>query len=176
MIPQIHMSMISGEPDLVVVSDAKAEVMERKPLSGRYVLIQCEYGAGLDAGYALTIDVGTRTTTVMDYSTGKIAAMPPAVLKLKQQDAASAMVAIKSTSGILYGGDVKLSASINGADRSIMFGTPEQPFRWRGGANFDDPILRKIQDQTPKYDWNIHTHKWVRLTSAAPPGGLAGGQ
>jgi hypothetical protein len=166
--PSVHMSMISGEPDLVVVHNIQAQVIDRKPLNGNYVLIECQYGAGLDSGYLVTLDVGSNITQVTDQATGKVAQMPPASLSLKGRDYESALISIKSTSGILYGGVITLSTNVNGQEQQILLGSPQRQFRWLGGEG-EDPIMTQLTDQTPKYDWNPTTHQWVQVIHDNPP-------
>jgi hypothetical protein len=60
----VRASRCRGEPDLVVVHDISTKVLNRQPLKGEHVLIQRDYGPGLDAGYITTVDVGTNTTKV----------------------------------------------------------------------------------------------------------------
>jgi hypothetical protein len=173
LLPSVHMAMTSGEPDLVVVHKVEAQIIDRTPLAGSYVLIQCQYGAGLDSGYLVTVDVGTNATNVTDTASGHVAPMPPASLSLKGRDYESAMVIIKSTPGVLYGGVISLATDINGKEQTVFLGSPKREFRWLGGG-LEDAVTKQVTDQAPKYDWDITRHQWVSVDNGGPPGASTG--
>jgi hypothetical protein len=167
--PTLFIDMIAGGSDLVVVNNVGVRVINRAALTGNYVLIDCKYGAGLDAGYQLTVNIATNVTDVLNVATGGRVLMPPASLSLSGRSFQGAQISINSTPARLYGGEVIVTAIVNGQQKSIVAGSPAHEFRWLDVSGYNDPIII----HAPAYDWSLTRHKWIRLAGpcpcAAPP-------
>jgi hypothetical protein len=167
--PTLFIDMIAGGSDLVVVNSVGVRVINRAALTGNYVLIDCQYGGGLDAGYQLMVNVATNVTNVLNVSTGRRVLMPPASLSLSGRSFQGAQITINSTPGRFYRGEVIVNAIINGQAKSILVGSPAHEFRWLDVNEYSDPIIT----HAPAYDWSLTRHAWIQLTGpcpcAAPP-------
>jgi hypothetical protein len=160
MAPGVLLSLTSGQGEQVVVQRAEATVFSKEPFAGRdFTIIECQYGAGGDAGAVITVDVGTGRSELVDYDMADQTPMqmPPAAFELNGADYESAQLSIKSSAGFLYTGQIVVTALINGQERKVEFGTPSRPLRWVGGP---DESLPEMPNGT-RYDWNPHTHRWI---------------
>lgn len=160
MAPTILMSVLSGQNDVVAVTSIESTIFKKRPIDNEsFTIIQCQYGAGGAPGTLITTDVATGETELFDSSDENPMPMPPAALTLSGANYQGALVKIKSSSGFLYSGRLRITALINGSEQVIELGTPERPFRWVGGDPGSDSYP-EMQGDT-RWDWNPKTKQWV---------------
>ena len=147
------MDLISGSPDLVVVTNVKVNVFSRIPLPPTYTLIQCSYGAG-GVGYKIRPNVITRQTEVTDDRTNKEFVMPPGSLHIAGADFEATQITIVSRPNDLYQGSIEVDALVNGKPYVVKIGTVSNPVRWI------EPSTIKPRHPHP-YDWDVKKQAWV---------------
>lgn len=156
MAPAVGISLTSGQDEQVVINEVEATVFNKDPLpdDGDYTIIQCQYGAGYNAGLYIVIDVGTNTTTLVDYESPSPMTMPPASVILNGHDYQRVTVSVESSTGYLYAGRIRVNFLVNGKKRSVDLGSAERPFRWVGGRPPETPFENR-------WDWHPKRGQWV---------------